>query len=385
MNQTTTLDLPLIREQVSKIVNGKMHAKRESSLANAAMGLLNSDSLRIHAMGEGLAKALGLDKKHATKQIDRLLSNKKLKSWDIAEYWVPYLIGERKRIEVALDWTSFWHDDQKTLSLNLLTSHGRATPLIWQSVDRKRMKYNQGRYEDQLLTRFKEVVPAGVEVTLVADRGFASQRFFEFLGKELQFNYLIRLKASTCVTNNTGETRKAKEWLPENGRALNIKGAKITKDNFPVSNYIVAREKNMKDTWCLATNLSDKKTRELINLYSRRWKIEPYFRDIKDQRFGFGLGKTHIKSPERRDRLLLIVAIAYVLFTLLGAAGEQLGFDRKLKVNTVKTRTHSLIRQGMFYHDFFRHFTQEEKEKLLTLFNELLEHHHIWDSILCEI
>ena len=59
MNQTTTLDLPLIREQVSKIFNGKMHAKRESSLANAAMGLLNSDSLRIHAMGEGLANALG--------------------------------------------------------------------------------------------------------------------------------------------------------------------------------------------------------------------------------------------------------------------------------------------------------------------------------------
>ena len=104
----------------------------------------------------------------------------------------------------------------------------------------------------------------------------------------------------------------------------------------------------MKDAWFLATNCKDKKTREIVNLYARRWKIEPYFRDIKDQRFGFGLAATHIKSAERRDRLLLVVAMAYVLFTLLGAAGEQLGFDRKLKVNTVKTRTHSLIRQGMF-------------------------------------
>jgi hypothetical protein len=44
------------------------------------------------------------DKKHATKQIHRLLSNKKLKVWDIAENWVPYVIGGRKEIEVALDW-----------------------------------------------------------------------------------------------------------------------------------------------------------------------------------------------------------------------------------------------------------------------------------------
>ncbi|BCA95971.1 hypothetical protein TUM19329_23320 [Legionella antarctica] len=77
--------------------------------------------------------------------------------------------------------------------------------------------------------------------------------------------------------------------------------------------------------------------------------------------------------------------MAYVLFTLLGAAGEQLDYDRKLKVNTVKTRTHSLIRQGMFYYDFFRHFTDEEKENLLKVFNCLLEQHGVWSDILCVI
>jgi hypothetical protein len=77
--------------------------------------------------------------------------------------------------------------------------------------------------------------------------------------------------------------------------------------------------------------------------------------------------------------------VAYVLLTLLGAAGEQLGFDKKLKVNTVKTRTHSLIRQGMFYYDFYKHFTQEEKDVLMAFFNKLLEQHAIWDDILCPI
>ena len=83
--------------------------------------------------------------------------------------------------------------------------------------------------------------------------------------------------------------------------------------------------------------------------------------------------------------MLLIVAIAYVLFTLLGAAGEQLGFDKKLKVNTVKTRTHSLIRQGMFYYDFFKNFKADEKEKLMNLFQIMLEQHSFWKDVLCAI
>lgn len=141
----------------------------------------------------------------------------------------------------------------------------------------------------------------------------------------------------------------------------------------------------MKDPWYIASNCSEKKTQQIINLYSRHWKIEPYFRDVKDNRFGMGLSHTDIKSPERRDRLFFIISIAYVLFTLLGAAGEQLGFDRKLKVNTVKTRTHSLIRQGMFYYDFFRHFKDDEKEKLMQLFQSLLEKHTLWDQVLCAI
>ncbi len=382
---TANLDLKVVRDQLSVIFRSDMHLKRQHSLADAAFGLLNSDSIRLHALGEGLAFAKGLDKKHATKQIDRLLSNNKLKVWDIAQNWVPYIIGDRKEIEVALDWTSFWNDKQKSLCLNLLTTHGRATPLIWQTVADSRLKNNQGHYEDQILSRLKSVIPDDVKVTIVADRGFASYRFFDFIERGLGFNYVIRLKSSTTIISNKDTTKTAKQWLHPDGRALNIKQAKITKDAFPVEQVIITKEKKMKDAWYLASNCTDKKTREIINLYGRRWKIEPYFRDIKDQRFGLGLGNTHIKSPERRDRLLLIIAMAYVLFTLLGAAGEQLGYDRKLKVNTVKTRTHSLIRQGMFYYDFFRHFTEEEKDNLLRVFNALLENHSVWSDILCVI
>jgi len=39
----------------------------------------------------------------------------------------------------------------------------------------------------------------------------------------------------------------------------------------------------------------------------------------------------------------LLGALAVVLLTLLGAAGEKVSMDRHLKANKMKTRTHSLI------------------------------------------
>jgi len=54
------------------------------------------------------------------------------------------------------------------------------------------------------------------------------------------------------------------------------------------------------------------------------------FRDIKDLRFGMGLSAVHLVEPGRRDRLLLVCALAGVLLTLLGAAGESLGMERRI-------------------------------------------------------
>jgi hypothetical protein len=75
------------------------------------------------------------------------------------------------------------------------------------------------------------------------------------------------------------------------------------------------------------------------------------FRDTKDMRFGMGMGSIHVSTPARRDRLWLLNALAIALLTLLGAAGEELGYDRLLKSNTTKRRTHSLFRQGSMLYD----------------------------------
>ena len=63
--------------------------------------------LAIHTIGCGLSAARGLTRKHAVKQIDRLLTNTKLNVWKLFHDWVPYIVGERTEIVVSMDWTEF--------------------------------------------------------------------------------------------------------------------------------------------------------------------------------------------------------------------------------------------------------------------------------------
>ena len=300
MSQQITTDLIEVQGIFKNIFQDELHQKRQLSLANAALGLLQSESLFLHEMGDGLAKIKGTEKKHATKQIDRLLSNDGICIWDLSAKWVPYIIGEQKKLMVAMDWTSFANDKQLTLCLNIITSKGCATPLLWKTIDDQQLKHNRARYEDQMLSRLKDVLPFGVEVTIVADRGFADKKFFKFISEELGFKYIIRIKSNTFVTDIYGKSLKAAEWLDKAGRVYALKNAKITKENYEISRVAIVKEKGMKDIWVLASN-SELVPREIINCYAKRWKIEPYFRDVKDGRFGYGLRSTHIKASSRRN------------------------------------------------------------------------------------
>ena len=213
---------------IATLYEGDLHAKRVLSLANATLGVLTSASLAIHAVGRGLAQALGTLTKHGVKQVDRLLSNRGVDVWTFFAYWTPFIVGARTEVIVALDWTSFAADGQDTIVLSMVTGHGRATPLLWKTVASSTLKGNQRRYEYEVLCRLREVLPAGVKVTVVADRGFADCKLFYALTTELAFEYVIRLRGDIYVTNARGERRAAAAWVGDKGRARRLVGARVT-------------------------------------------------------------------------------------------------------------------------------------------------------------
>lgn len=169
-------------EQFIQAITGEdLHAKRILSLSNAVLGVVRAGALAVHLIGLGLAMARDLDRKHATKQVDRLLSNRGIQPWSFFGSWVPYVIGERKEVVVAMDWTEFDGDDQSTLCIYLITERSRATPLLWMTGYKSQMKKQQRNFVEDLLNRLKEVLPSGVRATVLADRGFGDIGKYAFL------------------------------------------------------------------------------------------------------------------------------------------------------------------------------------------------------------
>ena len=140
----------------------------------------------------------------------------------------------------------------------------------------------------------------------------------------------------------------------------------------------------MKEPWCLAASDAEARAGTVIRQYSRRWTIEPSFRDTKDLRFGMGMAEIRIAEPERRDRLLLISAFAMALLTMLGAAGESLGMDRQLKSNTSKKRTHSLFRQGCVLYELILNMPEHRLLPLMQRFAEMLAQSRLFCGLLPE-
>jgi hypothetical protein len=361
-----------IRGYLDDVFSRDIHAKRIDSLTNGVIGVMTSASLAVSVIGNSLAQARNLLTKHAIKQVDRLLSNQGVVVWDMFAPWVAKVIGPRTEAMIAMDWTDFDADDQTTLALNLITNHGRATPLLWLTVFKGELKDKRNDYEDLCLARLAEVLPMGVAVTILADRGFGDTKLFDYL-KRLGFSYVIRFRGNIHVTAADAETRAAADWVGKDGRARMLRDAEVTTARHRVGAVVCVKAKDMKEAWCLATSNAEATPREIVNFYARRWTIEPGFRDTKDLRFGMGLGVLRIADPMRRDRLLLLNAFAIVLLTLLGAAGESLGMDRHLKSNTAKHRTHSLFRQGCMLYELIPNMGEDRLRPLIERFSEFIQ------------
>jgi hypothetical protein len=338
----------LARAVTTMFAGSKLHAKQIESVAHAIVGAMATPTAGVAALGRSAAAVRCKDAKHGIKQVDRMLSNRKIDDLDLVRQQVAFVVGSRREVVLTLDWTEYGLHGQNRLAINLVTRHGRATPLLWKTVPSADLKGQMAHQEVGLLRILKAVLPSSVkQVIIVADRGFGDVDLYDNI-RELGFDFVIRFRGVITVTAPGGRAAPASDWVLPGGRARRILNARVTGQRHEVAAFVAVKQVNMKEPWLLATSLRYEAKR-VITLYGRRFTCEENFRDEKDPRFGLGSRLARIRDAARRDRLCFVLAAAAALLTLLGAAGEHLGLDRRLRANTVKARTHSLFRQGREY------------------------------------
>src|SRR5271166_2326176 len=140
MSACQTFSHQQVHQLLDEVLGPGLHAKRIASLADATLGVMHTASMAVCTIGHGLAVARSLNARHAVKQVDRMLSNPGIDVDQILALW-------------AMDWTDFDADNQATIMLSLITEHGRATPLVWLTVNKAELKDRRSLYERRVLVR----------------------------------------------------------------------------------------------------------------------------------------------------------------------------------------------------------------------------------------
>jgi hypothetical protein len=376
-----TLSLSHVRDVMTDLFGAHLHAARVLSLANGVAGLLSAAVLSLHAIGHAYAQLAGITSKSGIKQVDRMVGNDAISMDKLMSAWLGHVVSGASQVYVAMDWTDFDDDDHTTLCIYQVTSHGRALPLCWKTTRKSQLKTQRTRIELELVEAMNSWLPANTRVVLLADRGFGYQELYDFLGT-LGWDYVIRFRQDIYVESEQGERRKASAWVANNGRAQMLPRARVTTERTQVPAVVTVKKARMKEAWSLATSLCDESSSHVVALYGRRFTIEETFRDTKDLHFGMGLRATHIKGTARRDRMLMLVAIAHTLLTLLGAASEASGLDKYLKANTSKKRTLSLYRQGLYWYTCIPTMREEWLVRLMDAYERIVREERLLRELL---
>ena len=159
---------------------------------------------------------------------------------------------------------------------------------------------------------------------LLADRGFGRTALAEFC-RHHGFSYLIRIQPKVIVRLK-GFCGKLLDYPVKKGIAKVLKDVAYRSDGAVTQHIVVHWERNLPkkrdECWFLMTDLAGT-AHQLCRLYGRRMTIEQLFRDDKSKRNGWSLRDTLITKPERLDRLLLILAIAYLLLCGIGLLAKK--------------------------------------------------------------
>lgn len=222
-----------------------LHAARLDSMARYSTAIMHAARASIAAIGAAYAELEELKPKHGIKQVDRFLSNKGIDVAGLTPHWVRFVLGGRPDVIVGLDWTEFDDDDHAVICAYVVTTHGRATPLVWTTVKKSQLKDQRTAHEHALSERLHDAIPADVGVTLLADRGFGDQVLYATLAT-LGWEYVIRFRGVIQVEHD-GVLRPAEGWLSSTGRARKLEGARVTQDRTEIGAVVVVHDKRMKE------------------------------------------------------------------------------------------------------------------------------------------
>ncbi len=295
---------------------------RLSTLAWAVIGLCLTHTVRLGAWAEVLESHA----QYAASRVRRFSRWLHHPAIQPQQWYTPLLqaaLGDwppNTRVYVALDTTAL---TPFVLIRASLIYRGRAIPLAWRAMQHKSTKVAFEDYQP-VLEQVCAMKPSGAVITLLADRGFVHEQLLHYLRKQ-QWHFRLRLMGNTLVHLPDQPVSAVRDLCPSAGDSrffhqVALLGTVVG----PAHLALACPLDHPDDPWFVA---SDEPTNaKTLEEYGLRFDIEEAFLDEKSG--GYQIHTSELATPEALERLLLIVAIATLHLTSIGAGLVQAGKHR---------------------------------------------------------
>jgi hypothetical protein len=315
-----------------------MRLSRIKTLAAIVGAACSRCGVGVLALGRAMSGQAAA--KHRIKRVWRFFRNEAVERPQVQEAILLSSIPRRGRLVILVDWTDL--PPYRTLILAVARG-GRSIPFFSATVPIKG-RGSMTRAERSAVDFLRRILPPGRRVVIVGDRGFGSVSWVRQL-RALGWSYVLRLRSRVQVCTDAIGGKLGDLGVRPGDRARHW-GATTLSDHRPTATRLVsAWRAGTSQPWFLATDMTAPAD-AIVDLYARRMWIELTIRDLKNRRWGLGLGDVRLSEPGRMDRLLLVVMLAYFFLFAYGVVAERAGLAEGLKANTVSRRVLSLATTG---------------------------------------
>lgn len=288
--------------------------RRLVALAWAVVGLCLSKAVSLTGWGE-VVESRALLAASRMRYFQRWLDNPHVRVQSLYEPLIRAALRHWEtvgRAYLALD-TSMLKGSPFVLIRVSLIYRGRAIPLAWRVIRHASATVGYAAYQP-VLDAARSILPAGLEVVLLADRGFVHHQLFCWLRRH-HWHYRIRLTDDTLVHLPSHRLLPVRALLPPKGAAhfyhrVWILGHRIG----PVHLALAQLDEPNQDPWYIVSDEpTDLKTFDDFGL---RFDIEENFLDDKSN--GFQVEASRQRSEAALERLFLVLAVATLHCTSVG-------------------------------------------------------------------
>ena len=276
------------------------------------VGMMESQNVHLNGFGVYVNSRAKFAQSHQ-RRFRRCLSNRRIDIATHHQILITQALSQwgKKRLYLSLDTTMVWNCF--CIVWVGVVYRGRTVVVAWRIVPQASSTVRLWTIQ-RVLRQASRLLPAEVDVVLLADRGFADGKFMKYLRETLQWHFRIRIKRSFQFQLD-GQWRKVSSVVLQPGQAYFTPTIAIGKTKPYGDVYLAfAHDQQSGEDWVIVSD--EPTTLQTFAQYRLRFQVEESFLDLKSN--GFNLEASRLRNQFALSQLCGVIALTTLFLVLQG-------------------------------------------------------------------